>query len=191
MWFEDFQDVRHGGPIGYRNGILNLHGAQMLSNLTYRSGADNNWRFSRWPPWRSSWISQQSDCTYSESPCRPNATKFWLNRNYHSRADVVLRSSYLNRMISAILNLYVAPMSPIKFRLNPTYGLCEDIVFKEFQDGRRSGHFEYQNGTILAVLNFHVSPKPSTKFRLNTTYHSGADVVWRFWRWPLWRISLI
>ena len=30
---------------------------------------------------------------------------------------------YRNEMILAILNLYVAPMPPIKFRLNPTYGL--------------------------------------------------------------------
>ena len=30
---------------------------------------------------------------------------------------------YRNRTILAILNLYVALMPPIKFRLNPTYGL--------------------------------------------------------------------
>ena len=29
---------------------------------------------------------------------------------------------YRNRTILGILNLYVAPMPPIKFRLNPTYG---------------------------------------------------------------------
>ena len=30
---------------------------------------------------------------------------------------------YRNRTILAILNLYVTMMHPIKFRLNPTYGL--------------------------------------------------------------------
>ena len=30
---------------------------------------------------------------------------------------------YQNRTILAILNLYVAPMPPIKFQLNPTYSL--------------------------------------------------------------------
>ena len=30
---------------------------------------------------------------------------------------------YRNRTILAILNLYVAPMPPIKFQLNPIYGL--------------------------------------------------------------------
>ena len=35
---------------------------------------------------------------------------------------------YRNRTILAILNLNVAPMPPIKFRLNLTYGLEGDIV---------------------------------------------------------------
>ena len=39
---------------------------------------------------------------------------------------------YQNGMILAILNLYVAPMPPIKFRLNLTCGLGEDVVFEEF-----------------------------------------------------------
>ena len=35
---------------------------------------------------------------------------------------------YWNKMILAILNLYVAPMPPIKFKLNPTYGLGGDVI---------------------------------------------------------------
>ena len=35
---------------------------------------------------------------------------------------------YRNVMILAILNLYVTVMPPIKFRLNPTYGLGEDVI---------------------------------------------------------------
>ena len=51
-------------------------------------------------------------------------TKFCLNLTYHARADEVYRFSrghprYRNRTILAILNLYVAPMPPIKFGLNP------------------------------------------------------------------------
>ena len=33
-----------------------------------------------------------------------------------------------NRTILAILNLYVAPMPPIKFWLNPTYSLGGDVI---------------------------------------------------------------
>ena len=35
---------------------------------------------------------------------------------------------YWNGTNLAILNLYVAPMPPIKFHLNPTYGLGGDVV---------------------------------------------------------------
>ena len=35
---------------------------------------------------------------------------------------------YLNGTILAILNLYVAPMPPIKFGLNLTYGFGGDVV---------------------------------------------------------------
>ena len=35
---------------------------------------------------------------------------------------------YWNERILAILNLYVALMLPIKFRLNPSYGLGGDVV---------------------------------------------------------------
>ena len=38
------------------------------------------------------------------------------------------RHGYWNRTILAILNLYVAPMPPINFRLNLTYGFGGDIV---------------------------------------------------------------
>ena len=35
---------------------------------------------------------------------------------------------YQNGTILAILNLYVAPMPPIKFRLNLTYSLGGDVI---------------------------------------------------------------
>ena len=35
---------------------------------------------------------------------------------------------YRNGTILAILNLYNAPMPPIKFRLNLTYGLGRDVI---------------------------------------------------------------
>ena len=53
IWFEEFQDSRHGDHLGYQNrmivAILNLHNTQVPPikfklNLTYRSGADMVWR---------------------------------------------------------------------------------------------------------------------------------------------------
>ena len=64
MSFEEFQDGRHGGHLGYQNGmilaILNLYVTVMPPikfqlNRTYSLG-DVVWRISRWPPWRPSWI---------------------------------------------------------------------------------------------------------------------------------------
>ena len=76
---------------------------------------------------------------------------------------------YLNGTILAILNLRVTVMLPIKFLLNPTFGLG-GILFEEFQDG---GHLGYLKGTILAILNLYVAAMPPIKFRLNLTW---------FWR---------
>ena len=75
--------------------------------------------------------------------------------------------------ILAILNLYAAPMPPIKFQLNLTYCLGGDV-----------GHLGYPNGTILAILNLCVAPMPPIKFRLNLTCGLGGE-------WPPWRQSWI
>ena len=40
---------------------------------------------------------------------------------------------HLNGMILAILNLYVAPMPPIKFQLNLTYGFGRSCHLKDFK----------------------------------------------------------
>ena len=69
------------------------------------------------------------------------------------------RLAYQNRTILAILNLYVAPMPPIKFWLNPSYSLGGD-----------GGHLGYQNRTILAILNLYVAPMPPIKFWHNLTW---------------------
>ena len=58
--------------------------------------------------------------------------------------------------------------------LSPSFGSIrltfrEQTTIEDFQDGHRSGHFEYSNIMILAILNLHVAPMPSTKFWLNPT----------------------
>ena len=84
MSFEEFQNGRHAGQHGYRNrtslAIWNFLDAQMLPKkyllnpTNPRSGADIDWRFYRWVPWRPSWISERNDFGNQESPCRPNAS---------------------------------------------------------------------------------------------------------------------
>ena len=71
---------------------------------------------------------------------------------------------YRNGTTLAILNLYVAMMTPI-------------TSFEEFQDGHHCGHLGYWNETILAILNLCVTVMPPIKFQLNSTYGLGGDVV--------------
>ena len=58
------------------------------------------------------------------------------------------RLGYWNGTILAILNLYVAPMPPVKFRLK-----LWEMSFEEFQDGHHGGHLGYRKGAIIAILN--------------------------------------
>ena len=67
-----------------------------------------------------------------------------------------------NGTILAILNLYVAPLLPTKFWLNPTYGFGGDVV-------RRISRMlpsEQRNRRTLAILNLYVAPMPPIKFQL-------------------------
>ena len=74
-------------------------------------------------------------------------------------------------MILAILNLYVASMLPTQFRLNPTYGLGENVVRRilRWPPYRPYWILEWNDFTIL---NLNVTP---IKFRLNPTYILGQD----------------
>ena len=97
-------------------------------------------RFSRGLP---SCTAKWNDLNYSESLCRSDAShqvlaqsNLWFGRrcclkNFKMAANVAILDihlGYQNETILAILNLYVAPMPPIKFWLNQTYGLGGDVV---------------------------------------------------------------
>ena len=82
MSFQDFQAGHHGNHLGYWNktnlAILNLHVTPMPHtmfglNTTYLS-IEVVWRFSRWPPWLPSWISERNVLSSSESLCCYNAS---------------------------------------------------------------------------------------------------------------------
>ena len=88
---------------------------------------------------------------------------------------------YQNAMILAILNLYVAPMPTIKFKLNPTNGLGEVIWrFLRWTTWRSSWIWERND--------FNNSKPPCCPNAIHQVSaqsdSSGADVVSRFSRWP-------
>ena len=135
----------------------------------------------------------------SESPCHPNASYQVLAQSdlpFGSRWGLKIfkiatlggHLRYQTRSILVILNLYVTPMPPIKFGLNPHYGMGGD-VFWRIQDSPHGGHLRCRIGTNLAVLNLHDSLMPPTKFQLNPTYRSRAYVVSRLSSRPPWQPS--
>ena len=69
----DFQDCGHGGHLGFPIGtilaIFDLQVTPMLPskfgvNWPFGSGEEAKNRFSRWRPWRPSWISDRHDFSY-------------------------------------------------------------------------------------------------------------------------------
>ena len=79
----DFQDGGHGGHLGFPIGtilaIFNLQVILMFPskfgvNWPFSSGEEAKNRFSRWQPWRPSWISDQHDFSYFWSTSHPDAS---------------------------------------------------------------------------------------------------------------------
>ena len=70
---KDFQDGCHGAhsgfPISMILAIFDLQDTRMLPskfgvNWPFGSGEEAKTRFSRWPPWQPSWISNRHDFSY-------------------------------------------------------------------------------------------------------------------------------
>ena len=79
----DFQDGRHGSLLGFTISmilaILDLQVTPMLptkfrANWPFGSGEEVKNRFSRWPPWRPTWISEWNNFNYFWSISHPNAS---------------------------------------------------------------------------------------------------------------------
>ena len=80
-----------------------------------------------------SWILERKDFSISESPCHCDASHQVLAQSdlrFGRRCRLKnFKISWISeRNDLAILNLCVNAMPPIKFQLNPTYGLGGDVV---------------------------------------------------------------
>ena len=206
---QDFQAGHHGGHLGYWNetnlAILKLHVISMpltkfRLNLTCCSGADMVWRFSRWPTWGPSLISERNEFSNSESLCcspqhdSDNSEYLCLSNASHQ----VLAQSNLRFGRCRSKNFKIRP-SWISERNNLSYSefLCRsdashqvlsqsDLWFWRCRlknDKMDGGHLGYRNGTVLAILNLYNAPMPPIKSRLNLTYGLGGDVNWGISSW--------
>ena len=149
------QCLPSGGHLGWRNGtnlaFLNLHVSPMHPSKfsSIRLTVRNRW----WP----SWILERNEFSNPNSLSHPNAyqsslgsirltvrEQTWFENFQDGHCGGHL--GYRNGMNLAILNLYVAPMPPIKFQLNLTYSLG-DVVwrFSKWPKWRPSWTSEWNN----------------------------------------------
>ena len=137
-------NLRHGAILDIRTELfLQFWISIMLQclpsfrlNLTYGLGRDVVWRISE----RLSWLSERNDFSNSESLsmwCFPSSfssiqLKAWEEMSFEEFQDGHYGShlGYQNGTILAILKLCNTPMPPIRFRLNLTYGLGGDVVWR-------------------------------------------------------------
>ena len=89
---------------------------------SFGSGVEAKNRFSRWPPWRPSWISDWNDFSYFWSTSHPDASyqvSSQVSWPFGSGGEAKNRFSRWPRFpietISAIYDLQVTPMLPTKF----------------------------------------------------------------------------
>ena len=96
-----FQDGNWGGHLGFPIGtILAIFDLQVTSmiltkfqvNWRFGSGEEAKNRFSRWPQWRPSWISDRNDFSYFDLPVTPKLpTKFRVRWPFGSGKEAKIR----------------------------------------------------------------------------------------------------
>ena len=71
---------------------------------------------------------------------------------------------FQNRKILAILNLHLAPMPPIKFQLNLTYGLGRDVVWRFYNFYPKNARYWYHHWWLYRLshwsYNLHIIYNP-------------------------------
>ena len=145
MSCEEFQDGCHGTNLGYRN-RTNFSNSETpcRPNASHQLSAQSDLPF-----WSrcglkifkmTSRISEQNEFSNSKSPCYPMpSTEFQLNPTFHWQ-QITMEDfqdahrgghlGYRNKIMLAILNLLVAPVTPTKFWLNQIYHSAADEIWR-------------------------------------------------------------
>ena len=85
------------------------------------SESDVVWRVSRLPPWPPSWLLELNDLAI---------LNLHVGRRYGWRISWKPSWPPWNKMILAILNFHNTPIPPIKLKLNQTYCLGADVIWR-------------------------------------------------------------
>ena len=166
----------------------------------FSSGEEAKTRFSRWLPWRPSWISDRHYFSYFSSISHPNASyQVWsqLAFGFRSRSEKIdfqdgHHGSHLGfpmGMILVIFDLQVTLVLPSKFGVNWPFRSGEEaknrfsrwLPWRSWISDRHN--FSYFWSTRHPML-------PS-KFGVNWPFGSGEEEKNRFSRWPPWWPSWI
>ena len=112
-----------------------------------------------------SWTAKHNNLSICESLCCSHASHQDFQDGHHGG-----HLWYQNKTILTILNLYVAPMLPIKFRLNPTYGLGGDVVWRiqrwlPWQSSWISERNNFSNSESFKSLQCLLSKFPQSNLR--------------------------
>ena len=150
-------------------------------------GEEAKKRFSRWPPWQPSWISNQHDFSYFWSTSYPDAYYQVWTQEKKRKIDFQDgdQGGHLGFSIGTILatfDLQVTPMLPTKFRVNWHFGLGEQA---------KNRFSRFRIGKIIAIFDLHVTPMLPSKFGVNWPFGSGEEAKNRFSRQLPWQPSWI
>ena len=163
----DFPDCHHGShlefPIRTILVSFDLKVTPMLPtnfqvNWHFGSGREAKNRFSRWPPWWPSWISDWNGFGVQDLSVQKKKRKIDFE-NGHNDSHL----GFPTRTILASLDLQVTLMIPTNLK---SIGLSvqEEKRKIDFQNGHHGGHLRFPIGKTLAIFDLQVTPMLPTKF---------------------------
>ena len=138
-------------------------------NWPFGSGEEAKNRFSRWRPWRPSWISDRHDI-FDLQVTLMLPSKFGVNWPFGSREEAKNRfSRWRPSWISDRQDFsYFWSTSHPDASLESTGLSVQEKKRKiDFQDGGNGGHLGFPIGTILAIFDLQVTPMLPTKYQVN------------------------
>ena len=131
MSFQDFQDGHCSCHLDSEQNDFSHSESLRCSDASHQVSAKFDLQFgrrchlkiSRWPTWQPSWILEWNNFNNSKPSCGPNAIhQVW------AQSDLGFQSRCGFKIFKMAAQACGPPMLPIKFRLNPTYGLGGDVV---------------------------------------------------------------